>query len=206
MSCCGGRDGDKALERKRILKVINDRERRRINSDSKLKAKIVLLGDTAVGKTSLVLRYVKDDFLPCPRVTFGGAYSKKYVDLQSGETIKLHIWDTGGSEEAQSMVSLYYRKAKAGLITFDLCNSDSFHDSWIEQFKAALEPGTYQLFLVGNKCDLAKREVSEEEALEMAERHGMRYFETSSKTGEGVEEMFEAVAEAVSILADPAEE
>ena len=203
MGCCSDKKAEDKKKKGNFLKVDRRSEHLRKLSSAQLEAKIVLLGDSAVGKTSLVLRYVDDEFKQDPKVTLGGAYSKKCVSLSSGETIKLHIWDTGGSEEAKSMVPLYYRKAKAGLITFDLSNAESFHDYWADEISTALEPGTFKMFLVGNKCDLEKRAVSTKDALEFAKKHNMEYFETSTKTGQGVNELFLSVAECVSQLDDP---
>ena len=103
------------------------------------------------------------------------------------------------------MVPLYYRESNAGLITFDLTQESSFHESvdyWTNELKEALDPDTYKLFLVGNKKDLAeeRRQVSTEEAEEFAAKHNMQYFETSSKTGEGVADLFQCMAEAVAEL------
>ena len=91
-------------------------------------------------------------------MTLGGAYFQKDVVVSSGNLVKLNIWDTGGSERARPMVPLYYRDSQAGLITFDLTQESSFNESvdyWTNELQQALTPGTYKLFLVGNKKDLA---------------------------------------------------
>ena len=136
-------------------------------------------------------------------MTLGGAYFQKDVVVSSGDLVKLNIWDTGGSERARPMVPLYYRDSQAGLITFDLTQESSFNESvdyWTNELQQALTPGTYKLFLVGNKKDLAdeQRQVSTREAQEFADKNDMVYFETSSKTGEGVAELFSAMTEAVA--------
>ena len=91
--------------------------------------------------------------------------------------MKLNIWDTGGSERARPMVPLYYRASQAGLIVFDLTNESTFKESveyWGNELSDALEPGTFKLFLVGNKCDLPdERKVTQEEAEKKAASLGM---------------------------------
>ena len=116
------------------LNVVNSKySSSRKSTHSQPKAKVVFLGDTSVGKTSIITKYTKDCFLSEPKVTIGGAYSNKTINIDSERSIELHIWDTGGSEEAKTMASLYYRKAKAGLVTFDLTNANTFHDYWANE-------------------------------------------------------------------------
>lgn len=115
--------------------------------------------------------------------------------------MKLHVWDTSGSERFKSMVQIYYRDAQAAILTYDLTSEQSFQslEGWKEELAKTLDLSEIVLVLVANKCDLAEseRKVSPAKGRQYAEANNMLYFETSAKTGQGVPELFNALSEAV---------
>ncbi|XP_017393241.1 ras-related protein Rab-17 [Cebus imitator] len=157
--------------------------------------KLVLLGSGSVGKSSLALRYVKNDFkslLP----TVGCAFFTKVVDLGTS-SLKLEIWDTAGQEKYHSVCHLYFRGANAALLVYDITRKDSFHKAqqWLKDLEKELQPGEVLVMLVGNKTDLSEeREVTFEEGKEFADSQKLLFMETSAKLNHQVLEVFSAVA------------
>uniref|UniRef100_A0A8I3WH47 Ras-related protein Rab-17 n=1 Tax=Callithrix jacchus TaxID=9483 RepID=A0A8I3WH47_CALJA len=156
--------------------------------------KLVLLGSGSVGKSSLALRYVKNDFksiLP----TVGCAFFTKVVDLGTS-SLKLEIWDTAGQEKYHSVCHLYFRGANAAVLVYDITRKDSFHKAqqWLKDLQKELQPGEVLVMLVGNKTDLSEeREVTFEEGKEFADSHKLLFMETSAKLNHQVSEVFSAV-------------
>ncbi len=126
-----------------------------------LEAKIVLLGDQSVGKSSIAQRYCKNLFTGQHVATIGGAYLQQKVILSTGVTIKYHIWDTGGQERFRSMANLYYRDASAAILTYDITNEKSFESLsfWVDELKYKCDQEKLVLCLAGNKCDSDNRKV-----------------------------------------------
>lgn len=159
-------------------------------------SKLVLLGSGSVGKSSLVLRYVKDDFksvLP----TVGCAFFTKVVEL-GASSLKLEIWDTAGQEKYHSVCHLYFRGANAALLVYDVTRKESFHKAqqWLADLQKELHPGEVVVMLVGNKMDLSEqREVTFQEGKEFAESNSLLFMETSAKLNLQVSEAFSAVAQ-----------
>lgn len=157
--------------------------------------KLVLLGTDSVGKSSLALRYVKNDFksiLP----TVGCAFFTKVVDLGAA-SLNFEIWDTAGQEKYHSVCHLYFRGASAALLVYDVTRKDSFckAQQWLKDLEEEFHPGEVVIMLVGNKTDLGKeREVTLEEGKEFAESKGLLFMETSAKLNHQVTEVFNAVA------------
>ena len=166
-----------------------------------IEAKIVLLGDVNVGKTSIASRYCKNSFNDHHINTIGGAYQQQKVVLGNGAMVKLHIWDTSGQERFRAMTNLYYRDAQVALLTYDVTNESSFSsiEFWIQQLKYKVENDNMILCLVGNKCDVEPNEkkVSREKGKSFAHENNMLFFETSAKTGEGVKDLFVTIANEV---------
>ena len=166
-----------------------------------LEAKIVLLGNINVGKTSIASRYCKNSFNEHHINTIGGAYQQQKVVLSNGSMVKLHIWDTSGQERFRAMTNLYYRDAQVAILTYDITNESSFQgiEFWIEELKYKVENENMLLYLVGNKSDVSneERKISKEKGKKFAEDNNMIFFETSAKTGEGVKELFVNVASQV---------
>lgn len=157
--------------------------------------KLVLLGSGSVGKSSLALRFVKDDFksiLP----TVGCAFFTKVVEMGTA-SLKFEIWDTAGQEKYHSVCHLYFRGANAALLVYDITSKDSFGKAqqWLKDLEKEFSPGEVVVMLVGNKTDLGQeREVTFEDGKEFAESHNLLFMETSAKLNHQVTEAFGAVA------------
>ena len=180
----------------------------RIKSTSKeeektkpVEAKIVLLGDVSVGKTSIASRYCKNSFNEHHINTIGGAYQQQKVVLQNGVVVKLHIWDTSGQERFRAMTNLYYRDAQVAILTYDIACTTSFTsiEFWINELKYKVENENMILCLVGNKCDVSaeERKIPKIQGENFAKENNMLFFETSAKTGEGVSDLFVTIANKV---------
>merc|ERR1712216_860993 len=160
-----------------------------------LQYKLVLLGDSAVGKSSLVLRFVRGQFFEYQESTIGAAFLTQNVSLND-YTVKFEIWDTAGQERYHSLAPMYYRGAAAAVVVYDITNADSFAraKSWVKELQRQGSPNIV-IALAGNKCDLAsKRKVEASEASEYAKDNGLFFMETSAKTALNVEELFKAIA------------
>ena len=158
------------------------------------KYKVVLIGGSHSGKTSLINRFVNDQFTANTMATTQAAFYEKRI-LSAGYDCYLHIWDTAGQERFHALAPMFYRDAQGALVVFDLTDSGSFSTSkkWISELRQARGPDCYAI-LVGNKCDLtSQRTVDAGEARSFAQSQKMEYFETSAKTGQGVEETFMAL-------------
>lgn len=161
--------------------------------DSKnLRIKLVLLGDSGVGKSCILLRFVRGQFDPSSKVTVGASFLSQTINLQDS-TIKFEIWDTAGQERYSSLAPLYYRGASAAVVVYDITNPETFLKAqfWVKELQKHGNPDIV-MALVGNKADLeSEREVSREEALAYAESNGMFFIETSAKTADNVNQLFE---------------
>ena len=162
-----------------------------------LEAKIVLLGDINVGKTSIASRYCKNTFNEHHINTIGGAYLQQKIVLSNGVSIKLHIWDTSGQERFRTMTNLYYHDAQAAILTYDVTNEESLKslDYLINELKGKVETDNMILILAGNKCDVSdeERKVDMRKGMQVAEKYGMTFFETSAKAGTGIVELFNEI-------------
>lgn len=155
--------------------------------------KIVLLGDSSVGKTSLVHRFISDAFDAHLANTIGAAFISK-EHSSNGKTVKLEIWDTAGQERYKSLTPMYYRSAKVALVCFDLsCPESSFERAhyWVEQL-AVLGPLDIRIKMVGNKSDLAlDADLSTIESY--CAEHEIPLLFTSAKDGKGVKDLFDGI-------------
>ena len=149
--------------------------------------KIVLLGDTSVGKTSIVTRWSTGAYKPDQKPTVGSAYTEISRE-DAGRTHRIQIWDTAGAEKFRSMAPIYAQGASGALIVFDVTSPETLQN--VPQWVQSLGPvGGVPIVLVGNKCDLeAERRTTPEEGVACAERIDAAYFEVSALTGLGVDE------------------
>ena len=152
--------------------------------------KFIIIGDAAVGKSNLLVRYTSGQFKEEYQLTIGVEFGSNNVII-GDNTYRIQIWDTAGQENFRSITRSYYKNTACAIIVYEISNKKSFENisSWIEECKNTA-PKSILMVLVGNKCDLDNREVTEEEGREFAEKNGMIFFETSAKTGKNVEELF----------------
>ncbi|EAY08926.1 Ras family protein [Trichomonas vaginalis G3] len=152
--------------------------------------KVVLLGNSAVGKTTLVTRWTEDRYDGSSQPTIGAAYKSVTLEFDDGKTYSMNIWDTAGQDEYRSTTSIYCRDAKAAMIVFDLTDRSSFEalDSWISTLSEKVD---VPFVIVGNKSDIGdRRAISFDDGAAFAERHQVSYFETSALTNFNVDEAF----------------
>ncbi len=161
--------------------------------------KVIVVGDGAVGKTALSVRYTEGTFRDDYKMTIGVGFSVKVMNI-SGYKIKIQIWDTGGQEQFSYVRPLYYKGAFGGLVVFDKTNRLTF-DNIERWFKEVYDNrGKIPLILVGNKVDLPDIQVETEEAIQLAEKYNSIYFDASAKSGESVNAVFEGI---VRMILDP---
>ena len=161
--------------------------------------KYIIIGDAAVGKSNLLLRYVHGQFKPEYQLTIGVEFGAKNINISS-KVFRIQIWDTAGQENFRSITRAYYKNSVCALVVYDISSRDSFNNvtSWIEDCKNQ-SPKTIFMVLVGNKCDLEdKRQVSFEEGKELADKNEMLFFESSAKDGINVDEIFENSAKEIA--------
>lgn len=165
--------------------------------------KLVLLGEAAVGKSSIVLRFVSNDFAENKEPTIGAAFLTQRVNM-GDHTIKFEIWDTAGQERFASLAPMYYRNAQAALVVYDVTKPQSFIKArhWVKELHEQASKGII-IALVGNKMDLLEtdddRKVAREEAEKLAQEENLLFFETSAKTGDNVSEVFLAIGEKIPL-------
>ena len=155
--------------------------------------KYIIIGNSSVGKSNLLLKFAHNKFLDEYQATIGVEFGAKNVEIDN-KIFRVQIWDTAGQENFRSITRAYYKNSVCALIVFDINNEDTFDSvqSWTQECKLQT-PKTVTMVLVGNKCDLECK-VDRNKAKEIAEENGMLYFETSAKTGKGVDELFKKSA------------
>jgi Ras-related protein Rab-5C len=178
----------------------------RKNSERHRPAKVVLLGDCAAGKTSLVLRFVYDEFVEGRPATVGASLFKRSLFVKEAMVdVELEIWDTAGQERYRSITPSHYRGADAAIIVYDITNIDSFvcAKRWIEEVEQQTNP-TPIIILVGNKKDLPLRSMVppfQAEAYALFKR--VSFLETSAKTARNVREVFYEAAKLLARRTQP---
>ena len=160
--------------------------------------KILLVGDTLVGKSSLLLRFTDDEFNFDMPTTVGLNFKIKLMSL-NGETFKLSLWDTAGQERFMALTPAYYRNAQGVMLVYDVTNASSFSklDAWLHQIDRYANTDIVKI-LVGNKIDKEGRQVSTIDGQFYARRHKMLFIETSAKYCENVLIAFEELVYAIS--------
>ncbi|EMP28212.1 Ras-related protein Rab-13 [Chelonia mydas] len=151
--------------------------------------KLLLIGDSGVGKTCLIIRFAEDNFTSTYISTIGIDFKIRTVEIE-GKKIKLQVWDTAGQERFKTITTAYYRGAMGIILVYDITDEKSFENiqNWMKSIKENASAGVERL-LLGNKCDMeTKRKVQRERAEKLAKEHGIRFFETSAKSSVNVEE------------------
>merc|ERR1719215_1083210 len=162
------------------------------------KYKLVFLGDQSVGKTSIITRFMYDNFDRHYQATIGIDFLSKTMYLED-RTVRLQLWDTAGQERFRSLIPSYIRDSSGAIVVYDITNRASFLNTakWIEDVRS--ERGKeVVIVLVGNKTDLAdRRQVSPEEGEEKAKENGVMFIETSAKMGYNIKALFRQLAQAL---------
>ncbi|WFD39463.1 uncharacterized protein MJAP1_002440 [Malassezia japonica] len=172
--------------------------------------KFIIIGDASVGKSSLLVRLTEDRFLVDSDATIGIEFGSHIITLDSGERLKLQVWDTAGSEQFRSITRSYYKGAAGCLLVYDVTERDTFEHlpTWLHDVREQAEENA-TIALVGNMADRpdTQRVVTHDEAAAFAQENNLLFFETSAKTGENVAQVFHAVASAIlaRYKADPPE-
>ena len=167
---------------------------RSINCD--LVFKILILGDSGVGKSAILKQYIDQTFDPTYMTTIGIDYACKVIHLQD-KKIKLSIWDTAGQERFRSITKAYTRGIQCVLLVYDITDIQSFTDieRWIEMVQSYSYDQHIHYFIIGNKSDLnAKRNVSIEKAITLSEKYNCQHFEVTATNYQSIRDMFHTVA------------
>eukprot|EP00916_Digyalum_oweni_P022886 GHVL01037935.1.p1 GENE.GHVL01037935.1~~GHVL01037935.1.p1 ORF type:complete len:197 (-),score=26.27 GHVL01037935.1:173-763(-) len=171
-----------------------------MSGDHEFMYKLILTGDSGVGKTQLLSRYANDSFEEESKVTVGAEFASKLVNM-GDHVVKTQIWDTAGHERYRAITTAFYRGAKGALLCFDLSDRNSFNslDDWLSTLRENADPDVC-IVLVGTKCDLPRR-VEADDAIAFADTHHLvGYLETSAKDSINVSETFFNVVEAMFML------
>ncbi|CAI5445666.1 unnamed protein product [Caenorhabditis angaria] len=160
--------------------------------------KILIIGESGVGKSSLMLRFVDDVFDPEQAATIGVDFRVTSMTID-GNRVKLAIWDTAGQERFRTLTPSYYRGAQGVICVYDVTNRSSFEKlaHWMTEVDTYCTKEDAVKMLVANKIDMPNREVSREEGLKFAKRHRTLFIEASAKTKEGVQCTFEELIEKI---------
>ncbi|MCD7464896.1 Ras- protein RABA5b [Datura stramonium] len=156
--------------------------------------KIVIIGDSAVGKSNLLSRYARDEFNLHSKATIGVEFQTQVVEI-NGKEVKAQIWDTAGQERFRAVTSAYYRGAFGALLVYDISRRSTFESvtRWLDELHTHCDT-TVAKMLIGNKCDLDNiRDVSTEEGAKLAEDEGLFFMETSALDSTNVNKAFEIV-------------
>ena len=156
-----------------------------------VKYKIMVLGESRVGKTSLIKRYTKDQFGGVYLTTVGMDFQDKIIEIED-KKVRLQIWDTAGQERFRNVTKSYFQSSQGLVLVYDITDRESFEklNFWVDNIKNNA-PENAKFILVGNKCDLAnERKVSYEEGENYAKNLNIKFFEASARDGTNVNELF----------------
>ncbi len=153
--------------------------------------KIVIIGDSGVGKSNILSRYVRDEFSMDTKATVGVEFGSKIISINN-QQIKIQIWDTAGQEKYKSVSTIYYKGAKGALLVYDISRKETFNNlnRWINEIKNNSDENI-NILLIGNKCDLEEgRQISQEEAFEKAKEINAGFLEVSALQAVNIEKAF----------------
>ena len=160
--------------------------------------KMILIGDSSVGKSNILLKYLKNEFDQSSKATVGVEFGTKTVEMND-KKIKIQIWDTAGQERYRSITSAYYKGAKGAFIVYDITRRNTFDniDKWISDLKTNGD-NNISIILIGNKSDLNdKREVETNEGIKKSEETKIAFMETSALSGENIIKAFNELIEQI---------
>ena len=169
-------------------------------TETDLVYKILLLGDSDVGKSCFLMRYADNVFVDNHMTTIGLDYKLKYIQLDSGEIIQVQLWDTAGHERYRTISKNYYKGSHGILLLYDVTKTNSFENirEWIRDIREEVYEKAI-IFLIGNKIDKKEdRKIQTEQGAKLAEEFNLPFFEASAKSGENVDEIFKALYKKIS--------
>lgn len=160
--------------------------------------KILIIGESGVGKSSLLLRFVEDNFDPSQALTIGVDFKTKKITVDDN-TVKLAIWDTAGQERFRTLTPSYYRDAQGAVLVYDVTSVQTFTklETWLDELDTYSTKNNIVKMVVGNKIDKENREVSREQGMKFARRHKTLFIESSAKTKDGVQCAFEELVQKI---------
>ena len=164
--------------------------------------KILLLGDTSVGKTCFLLKYTDNKFQIKHMSTIGLDYRVKSITLKSGKPVKLQLWDTAGQDRFRAITKSYYKSANGVILIYDITSIQTFDNvkPWISQIKEQSSQDIV-IYIVGNKTDMEEeRKIKTEEGKKLADEYGFPFIETSAKSGLNINETFEDIVEKIDTI------
>ena len=172
----------------------------KVESDFQFLIKIVVVGDSGVGKTNFIFQFIEGKFSEMYISTTGFDYKSKVINLPNyKKKVKLQVWDTAGQERYMSVNKNIFQRVQGLVLMYDITDRDSFEHitNWLNLISQVVP--NKPLILVGNKIDLSEKEriVSEEEAKKIASKNNIDFFEASGYSGENVEKVFESIAEKI---------
>ena len=160
--------------------------------------KVVLLGESGVGKTSIINQFINEEFLEDQETTTGATFSSKEVETKSGQKIKFVVWDTAGQEKFRSLTKMFYKDAVAAILVYDITRKKSFEELsnyWAKQIEESSASKNIIIGIAANKSDLLENEeVEESEGRKLAEQLNAIFKMTSAKNQIGINDLFEAIA------------
>jgi small GTP-binding protein len=163
-----------------------------MTSEQNVTFKILTIGESGVGKTCILRRFVENKFLKNHLATIGIDFKTKTVNIKNKE-IKLKIWDTAGEDRFRNITQQYYKGADGIVLVYDVTDEASYDKikDWMDQIISNTTRDNIGLVLLGNKCDFEERAITEEQGKKLAEELKISYFETSALNGQGINEAFE---------------
>lgn len=162
--------------------------------------RLILIGDSTVGKSSLLKAFTEGRFAEVSDPTVGVDFFARLVEVKDGTRVKLQLWDTAGQERFRSITRSYYRNSVGALLVYDITKRSTFEHmpEWLFEAKRHIEPHKAVFQLVGCKHDMeTEREVSQEEAQQLADFYNIGFLETSAKSGMNVEDAFTRIAQEI---------
>ena len=166
--------------------------------------KVVLVGDSFVGKTNIMSKYLKNEFHEDSKATVGVEFGSKQFNID-GHAIKAQIWDTAGQERYKAITSAYYKGAKGAFVVYDITRKASFDsiDKWVSDLTSAADK-KLTIVVIGNKSDLEdQRQVTKEQGEDKASKLEVGFFETSAFSGENLDKAFEIMMNLKNVIAPP---
>jgi Ras-related protein Rab-11A len=164
------------------------------DEDYEMMVKVIIIGDSSVGKTNIMSKYLKNQFLENSKATVGVEFGSKLFTI-NGHNIKAQIWDTAGQEKYKAITGAYYKGSKGAFVVYDITRKETFEsvEKWINDLKVAGD-SKLTILLIGNKCDLEdRRQVSKDQGEEKAKSFGCAFMETSAFSGDNISKAFETM-------------